>query len=325
MQNNKVVSVIIPVFNVEECIENCIESVLRQTYYNIELILVNDGSTDRTREILSRYESDKRCIIIDKPNGGASSARNVGLCHAHGDYIYFVDSDDYIEPTAIEELVSHMRSSLSDFCCYRAIFYNEEQSVLHGADFSCDYIDNSSEILRDALLGYNIKVSPWTKFFSSKFLQKSAICFQEGVINEDYLFTIECAIHAKKVSFLNRPLYNVYERHNSVSRTMDDRCITSFLQIYNLIQQRYPDVYVQYKDFFRASFIKQLLYILVLASFRLKSYHSFYHLHTLASQSGYMQVSSNAERVVLGPKLYSIYLLSKIPRVFFYVIKGGGR
>lgn len=324
MDMKPLVSVIVPIYNGEQYIKGCVDSIVSQSYTNIELILVNDGSTDGSREIIQNYiYIDKRCVLIDKPNGGASSARNLGLEYANGEYVYFIDSDDYIEQYAVEKLVEHMQEMQPDFCCYRVAFYNSEKSILHGRDFSCSVITRQEDILKDALMGYNIKIAPWAKFFSRSFLLQNNIRFHEGVINEDYLFTIECAICASKVSFLNKVMYNAYERTGSVSRTMKDDCILSFIELYNIICQKWASIYQQYQDYFNASFTKQLLYVLTLAALRLDSYKDFNHLYLLANNSGYMRITTNKEILILGAKLYGVHLLSRIPFIFFYTVKYG--
>ena len=104
--NNPTVSIIIPVFNTEVYLNQCIESILKQSYHNIELILVNDGSSDESLNICKEYaEKDARIIVKDIPNGGASRARNIGLECATGDLIWFVDADDWIEDTSIEKII----------------------------------------------------------------------------------------------------------------------------------------------------------------------------------------------------------------------------
>ena len=112
------VSIIVPIYNVEQYVNRCVDSILAQTYSNIEVILIDDGSTDKSRERISVYNNDPRCKVVYKDNGGASSARNVGISLASGEYIYFIDADDYIVESAIELLVDTMTRTRADFCCY---------------------------------------------------------------------------------------------------------------------------------------------------------------------------------------------------------------
>ena len=111
--NGVVVSVIVPVYNVESYLERCLNSIIGQTFNNIEIICVDDGSTDRSGEILDRLmQTDSRIIVIHKKNGGLSSARNTALSFVKGKYVCFVDSDDWLENNAIEELVAHMTNGI---------------------------------------------------------------------------------------------------------------------------------------------------------------------------------------------------------------------
>ena len=118
---NKLVSIIIPVYNVEKYLAECIESVLKQTYQNIEILLIDDGSPDNSGKICDEYEEkDSRVRVIHKENGGVSSARNVGLEQANGEYITFIDSDDFVSESYIEELYIALENGNSDlaFCKY---------------------------------------------------------------------------------------------------------------------------------------------------------------------------------------------------------------
>ena len=111
--NSVVVSVIVPVYNVEDYLERCLNSIIRQTFSNMEIICVDDESTDRSGELLDKYaEADSRIIVIHKENGGESSARNAALSCVKGKYVCFVDSDDWLESNAIEEMVSHMTDGI---------------------------------------------------------------------------------------------------------------------------------------------------------------------------------------------------------------------
>lgn len=118
------VSIIIPIYNVEKYIEQCIESVVNQTLKDIEIIIVNDGTKDNSMKKIEKYLSDPRIIVIDKENGGLSSARNVGLEIAKGEYIAFIDSDDFIELTMLEELYNN--SEKADIVFSDIIFYDDK-------------------------------------------------------------------------------------------------------------------------------------------------------------------------------------------------------
>ena len=121
----KLISVIVPVYNTEKYIEKCVMSILNQTYKNLEIILIDDGSTDNSPQICdSLAKKDNRITVIHQPNGGVSSARNIGLDNTHGDYITFVDSDDYIEPNMIEFLSENIGDTNIAMCGYTSVDEN---------------------------------------------------------------------------------------------------------------------------------------------------------------------------------------------------------
>lgn len=127
---DKIVSVIVPVYNVERYLEQCLDSIIKQTYRSLEILIINDGSTDQSGEIASRYAGlDDRIVLLEKKNGGLSDARNYGLDRASGDYIMFVDSDDYIEPDMVEYLLDAIEKSDAQIavCGYRLVDEDGEE------------------------------------------------------------------------------------------------------------------------------------------------------------------------------------------------------
>ena len=130
MVSNKV-SVVIPVYNVEKYLRECVDSVLIQSYTDLEIILVDDGATDSSGKICDEYvATDKRVKVIHKENGGLSSARNIGLDSSTGQYVYFLDSDDYIEPNTIKVLINTIRESEADFVFFDGhIFYEDSVDI----------------------------------------------------------------------------------------------------------------------------------------------------------------------------------------------------
>ena len=317
------VSVIVPIYNAERYVNKCVDSILSQTYKNIEVILIDDGSTDESRQRIAIYRNDSRCRIIYKDNGGASSARNVGINLSTGEYIYFVDADDYIDNAAIEKLVHVMQRERADFCCYKYYSYDGVSHRLSGKSFSAKELHKRPDIIIDALLGKNIKVSPCLKFFSSSFIKDNELRFHEGIIYEDYLFTVMCAIRADKVAFLNEALYFVFERPNSVSRSMNSSCILSFMTIDKVIRKelRKANIYDLYIDIYEASLKKQILYVLVMAACRIDSYENFAILFENATKCNYLTKAGSGKIYLLGAKIYLLYKLSLWPWLFYIIVK----
>ena len=216
-----VVSVIVPVYNVEGYLERCLDSIISQTFSNIEIICVDDGSTDRSGELLEKYsETDSRIIVLHKEHGGLSSARNVALSFVKGKYVCFVDSDDWLESNAIEELVSHMTGEID---IVAAGAYIEDE----GGD-SAERIKELKNIYTAKLSGAfplddnsinNVPIVVWSKLFKSGIIKKTGLVFLDGCNYEDNHFTIEYLVHSKSVFFVNKNLYHYVRRENSISNS----------------------------------------------------------------------------------------------------------
>lgn len=214
-QNNKI-SVIIPVYNIAEYLPCCIDSVLAQTYKNLEIILVDDGSTDNSRNIIEKYaEKDSRIVKIFKNNSGVSDTRNKGIDIATGDYIGFVDGDDYIEPEMYELLLSNALKYDADIshCGYQMIFpsrvdyyYNTGEVIIQ---------DNKKGII-DLIEGQRIEPSPCNKLYKRDIVKDIRMPL-DIKINEDYLFNIMVFANAKKSVFEDKVLYHYILRKNSAT------------------------------------------------------------------------------------------------------------
>lgn len=205
---NKTVSIIVPVFNVEGYLEQSIQSVLNQTFKDIEIILVDDGSTDNSSKICDNYSKlDKRIRVIHQKNKGLSGARNTGLRFASGKYIFFLDSDDWIEEKTIEKLYQIAEKDYSDVVVCNV---NLCSSVLE--KISKRYWPFSSEM---KMMSKNIYpyflIQPcwaWNKLYKHSFLKENRLFFVEGILYEDVPFFVDVFFKAKIVSFTPDFLYN---------------------------------------------------------------------------------------------------------------------
>ncbi len=235
MSINYKISIIIPVFNIEKYISSCLDSVLTQTYKNLEILIINDGSTDNSKEIIENYATkDNRIIVINKENGGVTSARNVGLKLATGDYIGFVDGDDYIEPNMFELLIKNAVDNNADIshCGCRIVFpsrvdyyYNTNEKILQ----------SNKDGLKELILGSKIEPSMCNKLYKSDIIKDKQID-SKFISNEDYLFNIY-AFKSSKVSYYeDKALYHYQARINSAaSSKIDSRKIKNSLDISRII------------------------------------------------------------------------------------------
>jgi glycosyltransferase involved in cell wall biosynthesis len=187
------------VYNVDEYLKECLDSVARQTEKNIEIICVNDGSTDRSRDILSEYaEKDPRIIIIDQENRGLSGARNTGLREATGKYIYFADSDDYIAPNTIELCVQKMKNFNLEMLCFNAAAFCDNDIYSRRTGELNDYykrnqiypgIYSGKELLAEMKRNSDYIVPVWSYFYRRELLSDNDISFVEGIYYEDNSFS----------------------------------------------------------------------------------------------------------------------------------------
>lgn len=207
------ISVIVPVFNCEAYLPACIDSILMQTYSDLQIILVDDGSTDRSSEICDQYMlQDSRVRVFHQENQGVSSARNQGLQAATGELISFIDSDDTLEPDMYELLVSNMEKYNAEIshCGFNRIegnnirpIYGTEQTAVH----------NREQALKCLIAGHSFTGSLWNKLYKKEILH--GLAFREDLkINEDILFNFEVFRRAKKTVFSDYAKYNYLVREN---------------------------------------------------------------------------------------------------------------
>lgn len=213
----KKISVIIPIYNVEKYIEQCLISVLKQTYENLEIILVNDGTKDSSMKVIEKYLSDPRIKVINKENGGLSSARNAGLEIATGEYISFVDSDDLIEKNLYENLLKYLENE--DIILFEYLPFQNEKLIEKDKRKKLKILENKKIIQSETLELFYRKISRscWTKLYSHKFLKENNFKFIEGIIYEDMIWEIETVFKAQKIKYV--PILGYYyreKRENSI-------------------------------------------------------------------------------------------------------------
>ncbi|MEI2393116.1 glycosyltransferase [Priestia megaterium] len=214
---SSLVSVIVPVYNVEKYLKRCIESIINQDYKNIELIIVNDGSTDNSERILEDFANvDNRICIINKENGGISSARNVGLRKAKGEFICFVDSDDWIDSSMIAKMLKVCEQEDADIvqCGYREIYENGERGKIIKLEEK-NFIEE--EITSIYFSNTDFHAVMWNKLYKKTIFNK--ISFVEGKQYEDTMASFEIILKSKKIFNLPDVFYNYYQRENSIMNT----------------------------------------------------------------------------------------------------------
>lgn len=258
MKEEKKVSIIVPVYNAEKYIERCIKSLIEQTYKNIEIILINDGSKDSSLNILRNFEKiDSRVILIDQSNMGPSTARNMGIEKSKGDYIAFIDADDSIELNYIEKMIDQTYKLNTDMivCNYREVrIEGEIQSnifnfINDGEVYSCD-----EKCIGEVLCGRGGLV--WGKLLKSSIIKENNIKFDKNIsMCEDLLFTLEFIKNTTVVSKINDYLY-IHNKYNdeSITAKYNKYMFNEQVKVQRKLEQFVDD------NNFNSSYIENLLY-----------------------------------------------------------------
>lgn len=252
------VSVVIPVFNVEEYLEDCINSVLNQTLTDFELIAIDDNSTDNSLNILKNFQKkDKRILIFEnKKNMGPSYCRNLGMKEAKGKYLEFIDSDDWIEKDCLELLYNESESKDLDFLMFPFAFYDNKTKKASEFQYSSITVVDSS--FDNTVFTYDdfdgdtlckLAFSPVNKLYNLNFLRKNGFKFLEGVdVAEDLLFFYEIFLNASRVSIFRKIFYYYRVHEGSISTTGDRRSFDVIRVIQKLLDLfKIKDIYEDYK------------------------------------------------------------------------------
>lgn len=214
------ISFIVPIYNVERYLQKCVDSILAQSYSNIEVVLVDDGSTDESVAICDSYANrDKRVQVIHKENGGASSARNEGLSFAHGSYIAFIDSDDYVSPSMAEKLLDAISKTDSDLAMCNFAYTDELGNITES--FSDDTKAGeyrTEELLRKVAAGWTFGILVWNKLFKKE-LFDGGLLFLEGRIAEDEMIAHRLLARVRKAVIIPDVLCFYRQRTGSVTNS----------------------------------------------------------------------------------------------------------
>lgn len=246
------VSVIVPIYNVEKYLEKCINSLLSQTLEDIQIILVNDGSKDNSGNIAKECEKNNknRIIYVEKENGGLSDARNYGLKYATGDFIAFLDSDDYTEKNAYEEM------------------YNK--AIEENADYvECDFIwEFPNKIRVDKQYPYKnkkemlsfVRVVAWNKLIKRQLITDNNLEFPKGLRYEDVEFTYKLIPFINKFAYVDKPFIHYVQREGSIANVQNERTAEIFTVLDNVIEfYKKNNIYEKYRDELEYNYARYLL------------------------------------------------------------------
>ena len=253
-------SIIIPVYNVEAFLSKCLDSALCQTYKNYEIIAVNDGSTDSSRKILSQYEcKNSKIKVIDQENKGLGGARNTGIQYANGEFIFFLDSDDYITSTTLEEIDYYLKN------------YNLDMLA-----FDCNMVDTAGRILQIAtvdafseeftLLNRKqfmlFEPTACLKVYRRSLYMAYSIFFPEHLWYEDLATVFKLVPHANRLGYLKKTLYNYVQHPTSITHSRNTKRMLEILPAFEstLVYYRQQDLFDEFHDELEWNCILHVLY-----------------------------------------------------------------
>lgn len=217
MNNNPLISIVVPVYKVEDYLSRCVDSLLHQTYENLEIILVDDGSPDNCGAMCDAYASrDSRIRVIHKENGGLSSARNAGIDVARGEYLGFVDSDDWVDIHTYEWLMEMARTEQVKLVCAGRWDYSSETGEKSlGLCPPKREVISGQELAKRIFLWDNVDSAAWDKLYHRSLFQQ--LRYPLGVVSEDLPVTYRAGLEAGRVGMLNRPVYYYFHRAGSIT------------------------------------------------------------------------------------------------------------
>ena len=229
-------SIIIPVYNVEKYLKQCLDSIVGQLTDDVEVICVNDGSQDNSAAILETYCG--AVTIVNQPNGGLSAARNTGMKHAHGEYVVFLDSDDWMSADAVSTLVRELSNRDLDVLSFASQNFDDEKrefetpEVLEPAEYQTGLDYYNKYALSNRKVPF---VCVWQRAYRLSFLLEHELWFGEGLLHEDNLFTPLVLGKAKKVREINDVLYIYRHREGSITRTVGEKNVLDLAKIANIV------------------------------------------------------------------------------------------
>ena len=255
-QEKALISIIIPVYKVEKYLEKCIQSLINQTYENLQIILVDDGSPDNCGKICDEYaQKDHRIEVIHKSNGGLSDARNKGLEIAKGEYIGFIDSDDYIESDMYEVLYNLLKQYNADVSICNFYTVSQGKIAIKNAENGIKEY-NRIEILKEVLLDNNIQSYAWNKLYKKELFDE--IKYPVGKKYEDIGTTFYLLEKCNKVVVTGKPEYYYINRQDSIVNNVTETTITDYIE---LIMQRYDYIEENIKELssYNKDYLKRIL------------------------------------------------------------------
>lgn len=312
-------SVIVPVYNTADYVEACIQSLLDQDQPDFEIIVIDDGSTDSSGQILQDIAGrDKRVQIYKQENAGQGTARNVGLTKARGLFVAFVDSDDLVAPDLLSRVSQHLDDPELDVASFGIVFRDPAGRTVATRGSASTFLSSGDVIFLDAMLDRNFLSVVWNKIYRRSLLVENGINFPNLRAYEDSVFSRHVALHARKVLYMKDPLYFALTRHDSTSRAMSVR---SFSLAADMIDCERDMFYAGVeKPVWRAAFSAHVArffaYLIILSAFRIDDSRERAACLTIANSAGFAKAADDGKaRTLLNLRVKAQIFLAKRPRL----------
>lgn len=310
-------SIIIPVYNVENYLRECLNSVLEQEFEgSFEVICVNDGSTDGSLEILREYESKyTNLVVIDSKNGGTASARNIGMRKAKGEYIWFVDSDDWVETSSLKILSEHLSHSQTEVLCFNgSLIYEEDGCTEQDEGITDSGLSGWEYYNKYALQSKKFHfVCVVLRLYKREFLLKHELFFEVGILHEDNLWVPQMCYYAESVTSIPNSLYVYRIRAGSKMQTVSEKKVFDIIRVANKLSE----FFIPKTDIDKSVVFREIAgeYFGVYMSPKADAYNREYSkVKSLINWENYKAVSVYQRHcriyklLSISPKLFQIYL-----------------
>jgi glycosyltransferase involved in cell wall biosynthesis len=288
------VSIIVPVWNVERYLSRCLRSLAAQTLGNVEFIIVDDGSTDSSAAICREFAAqDPRFKVFSKENGGQGLARNFGLDRASGSYVCYVDSDDWVDPTMCARAVETIEREGADFVSFGLDFVKPSGRVVKSIRLARYALLRQPALFNCALLDDQVLTTAWNKLYRRALLVDSGVRFPSTRVNEDIFYSRAVGYVARKTAFVPQVLYHALVRPDSASRRMSTGHFTATREVLAHERdffERHPGPALD-ENLFSAHVVKVFSYLLVQAAFRISSRAEYDECFEIADSCRFLEFS----------------------------------
>jgi glycosyltransferase involved in cell wall biosynthesis len=312
-------SVIVPVYNTADYIEACIQSLLDQDQPDFEIIVIDDGSTDSSAQILREVaDRDERLRVYRQENSGQGTARNFGLAEARGVFVAFVDSDDVVAPDLFSRAAKHLSDPELDVVSFGIVFRDPAGRTVATRVTSATFQSTGDTIFLDSMLDRNFLSVVWNKIYRRSLLVENKISFPKLRAYEDSVFSRNVARHARKVLYMEDQLYFALTRNDSTSRAMSVRSFSLAAEMIDCEREMFYTGVEKpaWRAAFSAHVARFFAYLIILAAFRIDDRDERAACLKIADSAGFAQAANDRQaRILLNLRVKAQIFLARRPRL----------